>query len=162
MPNNKPIPLDPDDNDTITSADDVNDGFYIDMESIVTELIPAGTKVYATIQTAERATSSSGNPMMKLRWKIDDQNAGDFDGKSIFDTLVWSANTMDRVKRALIAFGFDPKVKGKITPEALRGLGCVITIGQQYDETKIDPNTDAPYEARNVVRGYKRQTSNVF
>lgn len=161
MPNNKPMPILEDDSERVTDGDE-SDGFFIDMESIVTELIPAGTKVFAVIQTAERSTSSAGNPMMKLRWKIEDPNAGNFDGKSVFDTLVWSPNTMEIVKRALIAFGFDQRLKTRVTPDALQGRGCMITIGIQYDETKIDPNTNEPYEPRNVVKSYKRHTANVF
>lgn len=147
---NKNTPIDPnvfanDDSAVVLQAGD----FVIDFGTIpaTAEPIPAGT-YNCTIVHAGPAISKSGNPMIKLRWRVDD--AGEYWHRTIFDNLVFTAAALWRVRQTLEALGYASTFKGEINPENLLGESAMLQITVQAGNG-INPETGEPYPARNSV-----------
>lgn len=125
-------------------------GYVIDFASVpnVNEPIPPGT-YNCTIVAAEPTTSKAGgNPMIKLRWRIDDE--GDYHHRNIFDHLVFSPNALWRVRQVLEAIGYASNFAGAINPENLLGESATLKITVQAGNG-INPETGEPYPPRNNV-----------
>lgn len=114
------------------------------------EPIPVG--VYsATIVEAAEATSKAGNTMINIQWKV---SGGKFDGRIIFDQMVFSQKSMYRVKAALLALDFPKNFKGNVNPDELIGKSASLVV-EIENSTQVDPDTGEPYPPRNRVRKVK-------
>lgn len=140
-----------------TSGQDTNldDLFYIDIEN--TKEPPAITpgRYNAVIKNAKPSRSAKGNGVMTLQWTLVD-NTGEqeqFNGRTVFDPLTWSENTMRRVKAFLLAIGIDPAFKGAPRPDALIGERATLTLTIE-PASGMDPKTGEPYPERARVAAY--------
>lgn len=108
--------------------------------------IPAG-KYVATITEAKTAVSKAGNEMIQMRWHIEE---GEYEGRIVFDNMVFSSNAMWRVKQTLIGLGFPKDYTGNVEPDDLIGLSAniVVTIEQS---NQLDEEGE-PYPPRNQVK----------
>lgn len=113
------------------------------------EPIPPDTYM-ATIVKAEAGVSNAGNEKVDLQWKID---GGDYDGRIVFDSLVFTENSLFRVKNTLLGLGFPKDFKGDIDPESLVGEAAEIVVDIQPGNG-TDENGE-PYPARNRVKKVK-------
>lgn len=113
-----------------------------------------------TITQAEEKLSQGGNEVINLTCKID---GGEYDGRVIFDMLVFSEKTLWRVKRALQAINpkaFGEKFKGEIDTEDLVGQTFKAFVLVEVS-TQVDPETGEPYPDRNRIKLMKPFGSNV-
>jgi hypothetical protein len=158
---NVPVPIDP----SVFANDDkrdpygnsalegASDAFVIDFATVPKgdEPIPAGT-YNATIVHAEPTTSkSSGNPMIALRWRIDDD--GEYYHRTLFDQLVFTQSALWRVRQLLEALGYAEDFKGEIKPESLLGESATLQVTIQAGKG-VNPETQEPYSPRNSVKKY--------
>lgn len=154
MANNKNTTIDP----SVFASGDGNaagtdmpaTGFVINFADVpdANEPVPPGT-YNCTIVAAEPTTSKSGgNPMIKIRWRIDDE--GDMHKRNIFDNLVFSPNALWRVRQVLEALGFANNFNGAVNPESLIGEQATLKITIQAGNG-INPETGEPYPPRNNV-----------
>lgn len=125
-------------------------GFVIDFAKVpdAAEPLPPGT-YNCTIVHAEPTTSKSGgNPMIKIRWRVDDD--GEFKGRNIFDNLVFSQNALWRVRQVLEALGYAKDFNGVVNPENLLGESATLKVTIQAGNG-VNPETGEPYPPRNNV-----------
>jgi len=135
------------------SALDGASPFVIDFASVPKgdEPVPAAT-YGCTIVHAEATTSkSSGNPMISLRWRIDDD--GEYYHRTIFDQLVFTQAALWRVRQLLEALGYADTFKGEINPESLLGESATLQVVIQAGKG-VNPETQEPYPPRNSVKRY--------
>lgn len=109
--------------------------------------IPVGWYQGSIVKAEETVSKSSNNPMINVQWKIE---GGKFDGRVIFDSLVFAENTLWRVKRTLQALGYANDFKGDVIPDELVGKSADLQVEIQESEGS-DENGD-PYPARNRVK----------
>jgi hypothetical protein len=100
----------------------------------------------AEVVHAEEGTSQAGNEKIDLRWKV---LAGEFEGRLIFDNLVFTESTLWRVKQTLIALGFDADFKGSVDGEELLGRHAEILVSTQVGS--VDEESGEKYPDRNRV-----------
>lgn len=142
-------------NATNVDAGNLDDLFYIDIEN--TKEPPAITpgRYNAVIKNAKPSRSKAGNGVMTVQWTLTD-NTGDaeqFNGRTVFDPITWSENTMRRVKAFLLAIGIDPSFKGAPRPDALIGERATLTLTIE-PASGLDPKTGEPYPERARVSAY--------
>lgn len=149
---NKPQPIDmgvfADDAETRGNATGTG-GYSIDFSTVpdTDKPIPPG-KYNATIVHAEPKTSKAGNPMIAIRWRIDDE--GEYYHRNIFDNLVFSQNALWRVRQVLLAVGFSTTFNGDVNPESLLGESATLTVTIQAGKG-INEETGEPYPPRNSI-----------
>lgn len=102
----------------------------------------------ASVVKAETAMSKASNEMINLQWKV---SGGKFDGRIIFDQLVFAEKSLFRVKRTLLGLGYPKDHKGNIDPNLLVGKSAMLTVDIE-ESTQIDPETGEPYPPRNRVK----------
>src|ERR1051325_4964372 len=154
---NKPEPIDPSlfvdpmggEDYKGDATDTPETGFVIDFAKVpdISAPVPAG-QYDATIVKAEAGISKAGNPMIKLRWRIDDD--GEYYHRQIFDNLVFTETALWRVRQFLAAIGYASDFKGEINPENLLGESAIIALTIQAGEG-INPETQEPYPPRNSI-----------
>src|SRR5258706_16425060 len=158
---NTPLPIDPNLFTDEVPSNDValpSTGFVVDLTvPMVQELLPEGD-YNATIVHAEPAIArASGNPMIKLRWRID---GGAYDQRSIFDFLVFKVPTGDwnsdfparRIKLLVETLGNHIAPSGAINPELLLGESCVIHVVVKK-QSGVNAETGEPYPEQNSIGG---------
>lgn len=111
------------------------------------EPIPAGNYL-ASIIKAESGQSKAGNQKIDIQWKID---GGQYDGRVIFESLVFTEKTLFRVKNTLLGLGFDKNFNGEITSEMLVNKVATISVDIEIS-TQVDPETGEPYPPRNRIK----------
>jgi len=114
------------------------------------EPIPVGAYT-ASITSAERKTSQAGNEMINLQWKV---SGGKYDGRIVFDSMVFTEKTLWRVKAALIALGYSKTFSGEVDPDQLVGKTATILVEIEVGRG-TDQETGEPYPDRNRVRRIK-------
>lgn len=127
-------------------------GFVVNFAEIpdAGEPVPAGT-YDATIVAAEPTTSKAGNPMIKIRWRID---GGEHDKRNIFDNLVFTTAALWRVRQVLEALGYASNFNGAVNPESLIGESATIVVTIQAGNG-VNPETGEVYPPRNNVAKVK-------
>lgn len=118
------------------------------------EPLPVG-KYPATIVAATEGQSKALNPKIDLSWKI---VGGKFDGRIIFDSLVFTPQTLFRVKGTLVQLGFKKDFKGSVGPQDLIGKSAEIFLEIEAS-TQIDEDSGEPYPPRNRVKKVKSLVS---
>lgn len=111
------------------------------------EPVPVGAYP-ATIVKAEETESKAGNPMIDIQWKI--EAGGEHDGRIIFDSMVFTATTLWRVKQTLVALGFKKNFRGAVEAEDLVGKSANITVDIE-PSTQLDEDGE-PYPPRNRIK----------
>lgn len=120
----------------------------------VKDLVPVPAGSYpATIVKAEDGVSNNGNPKIDIQWKLETGVEGT-DGRIIFEPLTFTDKTLWRVKRTLLALGFDNDFSGEVTGDMLVGKSAEITVDIQ-PSTQVDPDTGRPYPDRNRVKNVR-------
>lgn len=153
MASNKNNPIDPSvfaSGDNGGNVDMPAGGFVVNLAEIpdAAEPVPAG--VYnATIVHAEPKVSKSGNAMIALRWRIDDE--GPAHKRIIFDNLVNTETALWHVREVLLAIGYAKSFDGSINPEALLGESATLTVTIQAGNG-VNPETGEAYPPRNNVK----------
>lgn len=110
------------------------------------EPLPVGTYP-ATVIKAEETTSKKGNLMLNLQWKIE---GGKFDGRIVFDSLVFAPQSLFRVKQALQGLGFPKHFNGNVGPQDVVGKSAVLTLDIEAS-TQVDDDGE-PYPPRNRIK----------
>lgn len=124
-------------------------GFRINFADVPDASEPVAPGTYnATIVHAEPKTSTNGNPMIAIRWRIDDE--GDYHKRNIFDNLVFAPNALWRVRQVLEALGYAKNFDGAVNPESLLGESATLKVTIQAGNG-INPETGEPYPPRNNV-----------
>lgn len=124
-------------------------GFVINFADVpdANEPVPAGT-YNCTIVAAEPKTSKANNPMIAIRWRIDDE--GPAHKRNIFDNLVFTPAALWKVRQVLEAIGFANNFAGAVNPESLIGEQATLKITIQAGNG-INPETGEPYPPRNNI-----------
>lgn len=94
--------------------------------------VPAG-EYPATIVAAEEGVSQNDNEKIDVQWRLD-TGEKETDGRIIFEPLTFTEKTLWRVKKTLLALGFDKKFDGEVTGEMLVGKQAIIVVD-------IEPST---------------------
>lgn len=124
-------------------------GFVVNFAEIPDANEPVAPGTYdCTIVAAEPTTSKAGNPMIKIRWRIDDE--GPAHHRNIFDNLVFTPAALWRVRQVLEALGFASNFAGNVNPESLIGEAATLKITIQAGNGN-NPETGEPYPPRNNV-----------
>lgn len=124
-------------------------GFVVNFAEIPDADQPVAAGTYnATIVAAEPTTSQAGNPMIKIRWRIDDE--GPAHKRNIFDNLVFTPAALWRVRQVLTALGYADNFNGNVNPESLIGESATIKLVIQAGNG-INPETGEAYPPRNSV-----------
>ena len=110
------------------------------------EPIPAG-EYLATIVHAEEKVSSAGNDMINLRWKVEEE---EFEGRIVFDSMVFTTAALFRVKNTLRGLGFPKSFQGEVIPEDLIGKSATIVVDIEQS-TEVDDDGEL-YPPRNRVK----------
>lgn len=132
-----------------SGAGNASGGFSIDFSTVPdTDKPIAPGKYNATIVHAEAKESKAGNPMIALRWRIDDE--GEYEKRNIFDNLVFSQNALWRVRQVLLAVGFSTTFNGDVNPESLLGESATLTVTIQAGKG-VNTETGEPYPPRNSI-----------
>ena len=105
----------------------------------------------ARIFAVEATTSSNGNPMLNVQYKIE---GGPFEGRSLYDNWMLATDAVYRTKANLVKLGLMSKddTKLKIRSEDLVGLECEIKV--VYEEYEVD--------SRPKARGFRGVTGDTF
>lgn len=159
MPSNKNNPNEAIDPSVFASDDEAGKpagtdlpagGFRINFADVpdISDPLPPG-KYNCTVVAAEPKISKAGNPMIALRWRVDDEGA--YHKRVIFDNLVNTPNSLWHIREVLIAFGYAASFDGAINPESLIGESATLTLTIQAGNG-IDPETGDPYPPRNNVK----------
>lgn len=148
---NQPMAINPDvfADDSELPATATSGTYVIDFAKVSdpNELIDAG-RYNCTIVHAEPKMSKNNNPMIAIRWRIDDD--GKWYHRTIFDNLVFTENALWKVRQVLSALGFDKTFSGEITPESLLGESATLVVTVKAGEG-IDQETGEPYPAKNNI-----------
>jgi hypothetical protein len=72
----------------------------------VGEVLPEG-EYTVELRSVKKGESSAGNPMLFFNYQVTD--AGDYQGRTIFDGIPLIETTLWRLRLALIGLGFDPE-----------------------------------------------------
>jgi len=124
-------------------------GFVVNFAEIPDADQPIAAGTYnATIVAAEPTISQAGNPMIKIRWRIDDE--GPAHKRNIFDNLVFTPAALWRVRQVLTALGFADNFNGAVNPESLIGESATLKLVIQAGNG-INPETGEAYPPRNSV-----------
>ena len=91
------------------------------------EPIPAGWYDCEIVHSVE-GVSQAGNEKIELRWKV---IQGQYEGRLVFDNLVFTESSLWRVKQALIALGFDAEYKGAVNADDLLVIHAEILFNIQ-------------------------------
>jgi len=110
------------------------------------EPIPVGDYLCSLV-AAEETVSKAGNEMINLRWKVEED---EFEGRIIFDAMVFTEAAMFRVKQTLRGLGFPKNFAGEIDVEGLVGRTAMLLIDIE-NSTQTDDDGD-PYPPRNRVK----------
>jgi hypothetical protein len=114
------------------------------------EPLPVG-KYPATIVAATEGLSKAGNTKIDIQWKL---VGGKYDGRIVFDSLVFTPQTLFRVKGTLVQLGFPKNFKGNVGPQDLIGKSAEILLEIEAS-TQIDEDSGEPYPPRNRVKKVK-------
>ncbi len=112
------------------------------------EVIEPG--VYAaTVSKAEAKVASTGSPMIALTFTLEDDP---YEGRKVFSNLVLHPNALWRVKRDMIAFGWEAEdLEGEIDvePEDFEELACRtrVDIREYRGEDRNSVEAILPYSA---------------
>jgi len=118
------------------------------------EPLPVG-RYPATVISAVEGLSKAGNPKIDLQWKI---ASGKYEGRIVFDSLVFTPQTLFRVKGSLVGLGFPKNFKGNVGPQDLVGKNAELVLDIEAS-TQLDESTGEPYPPRNRVKKIKSLTS---
>lgn len=117
----------------------------------VSNVVPVG--VYNVIVSqAEQKTSSSGNEMLKISFKITD---GEHKGRMIFENFMLSGNeksvqiNMSRLKALLTCAGHKLNIEG---PHEFVGLEVAASVKIKTDEQYGDKNTISMFKPKAAVK----------
>ena len=114
------------------------------------EPMPIG-RYPATIIEATEGLSKNQNVKIEIRWKI---VGGKYDGRIVFDSFVFTPQTLFRVKNTLLGLGFSKTFNGNIGPGDLIGKSAELVL--EIDaSTQLDEDTGEPYPPRNRVKKVK-------
>ena len=104
--------------------------------------LPAGTYT-CRLEEVEESSTQWGDEMWKLKFVVTE---GQYEGRWIFDNLVFSARAMKRVKFICSRLGLAVAGAMNLTPEMLQGRSCAVQVD-------IEDYTDGEGRAkqRNVV-----------
>lgn len=111
--------------------------------------LPEGSYVCA-VSSIEEAYTKAGDEMWKLQLDVIE---GEFEGRRIFDNLVFSEKAMKRVKLVVSRLGIDVSGEIDLTPEMLQGrVALVSVVVEEYE------NAAGETKKRNSVlfAGYER------
>lgn len=111
--------------------------------------LPEG-KYLCRLAEVEETGTQYGDEMWKLRFVVAE---GPYQGRRIFDNMVFSEAAMKRVKLMVSRLGLDVSGEIDLTPEAIKGRTCYVTV--ETDEYEDD---EGKTKKRNVVpfAGYER------
>lgn len=106
----------------------------------------------AVIAGCKRTISANKNTVFTLQWRIDEGDEK-FAGRSVYDPLTISENTMWKVKRFLVCIGLPEDFRGGINPQMLIGERADIRVDME-PQTRTNVETGEPYPPRPRVRTY--------
>jgi len=111
--------------------------------------LPDG-KYLCRLAEIEEASTQYGDEMWKLKFVV---AKGPYQGRYIFDNLVFSEAAMKRVKLICSRLGLDVSGEIELTPSMLEGKVCYLTV-----ETEDYEDQEGKTKSRNVVpfAGYER------
>jgi hypothetical protein len=116
--------------------------------------LPEGEYPCCLVDIDPERKTQYGDEMWRLKFKIAE---GDFEGRNIFDNMVFSEQAMKRVKLICSRLGLNTSGKVNLTPDMLIGHTALVTVGvESYEAT--DDNGSSRTKKRNVVlfAGYER------
>jgi len=91
----------------------------------------------------EEATTQFGDELWKLRWVVAE---GPYQGRFIFDNMVFSEAALKRVKLICSCLGLEVSGEVDITPELIKGRMCYVTVEVEEEEVE-----EGKIKSRNVV-----------
>lgn len=146
----------------------LDDLFFIDMENVKEppQIVPG--RYNAVIKNAKPSRSKAGNGVMTVQWTLTDNEgeAAQFNGRTVFDPVTWSDNTMQRVKAFLQAIGIDPSFKGAPTPDMLIGERATLTLtirpGSGINEATGEKWPDRPNVAAYLPYGSSEDLASIL
>lgn len=77
------------------------------------------------VDSVDERTTQRGDPMWRLRFRVVD---GDFEGRWVWDNLVFSERGRSRVKLFCKSIGIDTSQAVDLLPEMLIGKTCKVTV----------------------------------
>ena len=112
--------------------------------------LPEGT-YFCRLSQVEEATTQNGHDMWKLRFVVE---AGDYQGRYIFDNMVFSEAALKRAKLICFRLGLDVSGELNLTPSVITDRTCNVTV--DIEEYKVEET--GLTKKRNVVpfAGYER------
>jgi len=111
--------------------------------------LPEG-KYFCRLAEVEEASTQYGDEMWKLRFAV---AAGKYQGRYIFDNLVFSEAALKRVKLICSRLGLDVSGQIDLSPSSIKGRACNVTVElEEYEDN------EGKTKRRNVVpfAGYER------
>ena len=111
--------------------------------------LPEG-QYFCRLAEVEEASTQYGDEMWKLRFAV---AAGQYQGRYIFDNLVFSEAALKRVKLICSRLGLDVSGQLDLTPSSIKNRTCNVTVEvEEYEDN------EGKTKKRNVVpfAGYER------
>ena len=95
--------------------------------------VPAGKYLCKLVDVNETQTQR-GDEMWKLKFEIMD---GEYDGRFIFDNMVFSKAAESRVKLICSRLGLETEKELEFYPEDLKGRSCFVIVEiEEYEDNK--------------------------
>lgn len=96
--------------------------------------LPEGTYPASIAKVEQILSKSSGNPMLKIEFNIDDEQ---FQGRKVWGNYVLTENAMWKVQELFSALGLDTDAIVDMDTDELVGMTCNLKIAQREYEGNI-------------------------
>lgn len=101
------------------------------------------------VEDIQAEETQAGDDMFKMKLKILE---GEFEGKFLFDNIVFSEKAMPRAKMIASRFGFDVSKDFELTEDMLIGQRAIVTVDRIESYEKAEGGTGQ--SARIAFAGY--------
>jgi len=107
--------------------------------------LPEGKYLCVLANVEETTTKETSQPLWKLKFRVIE---GEFEGRAIFDNMVFTEKAMKRVKLMCSRLGLDVSKEIDLVPSMIQGKNVVITVevGEYEDSNgKKKPKNVVPF-----------------